>query len=174
MYGIASLIKKSDIAIFFLFNRKLRCQFLSFLMKCITQLGSTTFSIILAAAMLIIGRDLPEKAALRLTIVLILSQVIAQTIKRIVDRPRPYKTLKQVIAIKPPACKYSFPSGHTCAAFSMAFVLAKGLPTLSPFFFGMALLVGISRMYLGFHYPTDVTVGAVIAYISFISTYLVL
>jgi undecaprenyl-diphosphatase len=174
MSTITSMVKRSDIAIFFLFNRKLRCQFLSLLMKCLTELGSTAFSVILPAAFLIFGKKSVGNTGIRLSVVLILSQILVQSIKRIVDRPRPYKTLQQVIAIKPPSCVYSFPSGHTCAAFSMGFVLSFSFPALSLLFLGTALLVGISRMYLGFHYPTDVTVGIVIAYISFMISGVVL
>ena len=57
---------------------------------------------------------------------------------------------------------YSFPSGHTMHSFIVAAVLMHydkrlGIPALV-----MAFLVGISRMYLYVHFPTDVLAGAVL------------
>jgi hypothetical protein len=59
----------------------------------------------------------------------------------------------------------SFPSGHTMGAFAVASVFAekyrdkKWVPWLS---YGMATLVGASRLALGRHFPADVVVGGVL------------
>jgi membrane-associated phospholipid phosphatase len=60
----------------------------------------------------------------------------------------------------------SFPSGHAMGAFSVASVFAekyrdkKWVPWLS---YGLATMVGASRLVVGRHYPGDVIVGAVLA-----------
>ena len=58
----------------------------------------------------------------------------------------------------------SFPSGHTSSAFTFAMaitmVLKKKGVAIASFIF--AFLMGISRIYVGVHYPTDVIVGAVV------------
>lgn len=167
MQQVAGLIKKSDIAVFYLFNRRFRCRILNLLMNVITQLGSTFFSIFLPLALLLSGKSILRNIGVRMAVLLILTQLIVQGVKRLVNRPRPYRTLDRVIAVKPPACKYSFPSGHTATAFSLGFVLALSIPAFSQLFLLGALLVGISRVYLGFHYPTDVLVGFLISYLSF-------
>lgn len=68
----------------------------------------------------------------------------------------------------------SFPSGHTSSAFTfaMAFTLvckkhASKLATIkvAVFTFIFAILMGISRIYVGVHYPTDVIVAAVVGII---------
>lgn len=168
MHTLAVLIKRSDVSLFYFLNRKMRCQFLSIMMKGMTQLGSTVFSILISAIFLVLGKWSRENIGVQLSCTLILSQIFAQFIKRLVNRPRPYVVLEQAIAIKPPACQYSFPSGHTCAAFSMALVLTSNIPALGIVFISLGTLVGLSRIYLGFHYPTDVVIGSLTAMVSFL------
>ena len=169
MHAFAGFIKHGDVVLFYLFNRKLRCQALNSIMRMLTQLGSTLFSIFISALILIPTSQNFRITGIHLAGTLLGSQCIVQSVKRLVDRPRPYKTLENAIAMKPPACQYSFPSGHTCAAFSIAFVLSLSIPALQLPFIALATLVGISRIYLGFHYPTDVVAGIVIAYVSYLS-----
>lgn len=168
MSTITGLIKTSDVALFFLFNKKMQCRILNIVMRGATQLGTTLFSVVLSVFFLLSGNKQTHHAGLKLVLTLIASQVLVQSIKRIVNRPRPYKTLENATAVNPPACRYSFPSGHTCAAFSIAFVLAGSIAGLGILFFSAAVIVGFSRIYLGFHYPTDVLVGFLIAYATFV------
>ncbi len=54
----------------------------------------------------------------------------------------------------------SFPSGHTTTAVTAALVLGAFFPTARWFFYAVAALVGIERVLLGSHYPSDVLAGA--------------
>jgi len=64
-----------------------------------------------------------------------------------------------------PGFKYdSFPSGHTSAAFSLATVLGERYRKMKGFFYTVATLIGLSRVALRRHYPSDVLVGALIGY----------
>jgi undecaprenyl-diphosphatase len=54
----------------------------------------------------------------------------------------------------------SFPSGHTLHAVMAAIVTAALLPVVAPFFLLVALLIALSRVVLGMHYPSDVLAGA--------------
>ena len=56
----------------------------------------------------------------------------------------------------------SFPSGHTASAFAFATAVTADLPQLALPLFGLATVVGYSRVHNGVHYPGDVMAGAVL------------
>lgn len=106
---------------------------------------------------------LKQKAALTAGS-LLATVVITTSLKHIVKRERPFITYPNIIYQKQKADGYSFPSGHTSQAFSMASSLSLAFPkwyVIAPTFL-YAATVGYSRMYLGVHYPTDVAGGALI------------
>ncbi len=56
----------------------------------------------------------------------------------------------------------SFPSGHAASAFAFVTVVSAELPQLSLPLYGLATVVGYSRVHTGVHYPSDVLTGAVL------------
>ena len=76
-------------------------------------------------------------------------------LKCAVGRPRPEDA-------NPPRWDSSFPSGHTAAAFAMAYIYGEQYPRLRIPLYLFATSVGLSRIYLGEHYPSDVLTGAAI------------
>lgn len=89
--------------------------------------------------------------------------VVNLTLKNLIARPRPYEAMEAIRILIPPEKDTSFPSGHTATAFAGAVAIALEMDTA----FGLvcvaiAILMGISRLYVGVHYPTDVLAGAAI------------
>jgi undecaprenyl-diphosphatase len=163
MSAIASMILKKDVLCFYALNRRFHCRALDLAMRSLTQLGSTAAAVMISIFLLLYNKNM----GITLLINLLSSQFIIHLIKRIVDRPRPYKTLEWAVAINPPKCRYSLPSGHSGSALSIGITLASFFPALRIALFVIAFLVGISRVYLGVHYPTDVTLGFAIAIITY-------
>ncbi|MCI2047054.1 MAG: phosphatase PAP2 family protein [Faecalibacterium sp.] len=85
-------------------------------------------------------------------------------LKPLVARTRPYdiNTAIQLIAAKPH--DYSFPSGHTAAAFTAVSALCQCKSRLFWPFFVCAGLIAFSRLYLYMHFPTDVLAGIVLGW----------
>ena len=83
-------------------------------------------------------------------------------LKNGLKRNRPEVALKNFHSIITPSDQFSFPSGHTSAAFMMATVLSYFFPPLMIPLYGWATLVGCSRVVLGVHFPTDILVGALL------------
>lgn len=73
------------------------------------------------------------------------------------DRPPQALNIRSFIA---PSDRFSFPSGHTSAAFLMATLLGWQWPVLLPTLLLWAVAVGMARVILCVHFPTDTLVGA--------------
>lgn len=82
-------------------------------------------------------------------------------IKNTIRRPRPHG-LDGISALINPSDTFSFPSGHTAAAFVFATLCAAFFPLFAPFAFCGAVLIGLSRVVLGVHYPSDIAAGALL------------
>ncbi len=83
-------------------------------------------------------------------------------LKHGIKRDRPCKVLSGVYPRISPSDLFSFPSGHTAAAFLIATLIGHSFPVLLVPVFIWALLVGVSRIYLGVHYPSDILAGLLI------------
>ncbi len=84
-------------------------------------------------------------------------------LKRRIARPRPFASCEGIQAKTRALDKFSFPSGHTLHAVSFTIVLSHHYPVLSALLWLFCLLVALSRVVLGLHYPTDVIFAAAMA-----------
>ena len=137
------------------------------LMVFITSLGNAGIIwIVMTIVFLLIPKMRKTGAvmAAALIIDLLLCNVI---LKNLVARTRPYDVNTGVQLLVSRLHDYSFPSGHTAAAFaSVTALYLEGEKKLWKPALVLACLIGISRLYLYVHYPTDVLGGALAGAIS--------
>jgi undecaprenyl-diphosphatase len=130
----------------------------------VTHLGGVISSVTIAGFPFVTRGALmplmPE--ARRAMATLVVSHLIVQLVKRTVGRPRPARVLGDVALVVEPD-QFSFPSGHAAAAMSVAIVYSFAFPALAGALIPIAMLVGMSRVCLGVHYPGDVLIGQIIA-----------
>ncbi len=92
-------------------------------------------------------------------------RLAVELVKALVRRGRPFIRLSQARIVGRRAGGRSFPSGHTSQAFFMATLMAGYFHAggwAVCLLCAIALLVGITRMYVGAHYPRDVLAGAIL------------
>lgn len=83
-------------------------------------------------------------------------------LKNLVARTRPYEVIEGLTYIVREPMDFSFPSGHAGCSFAVAGILFRrlprryGVPALI-----LAILIALSRLYVGVHYPSDVLFGVV-------------
>ncbi len=133
------------------------------LMRGITHLGDAWVAVALAGGLLLGLVPGLEGAGVQAAFTLAVSHLLVQAAKHTVSRPRPRFPVGMASLVEAPD-RFSFPSGHAAAALSLAAPLFLALPGPAGALILLAgVAVGISRCYLGVHYPGDVVAGWALA-----------
>lgn len=88
--------------------------------------------------------------------------LLFKLLKKMSQRPRPCQIEPHCWARVLPPDKFSFPSGHTMTAFSVALAISYFYPSLEGLLFFLAASIGASRILLGMHFLSDVLAGIVL------------
>jgi len=132
------------------------------LFSIVSRLGDGVFWYSLMGAMVLLDGADGLRAALHMAITSIAALLMYKGLKRWTKRPRPYAADVHIRAWVAPLDEFSFPSGHTLHAVSFCIVALAYYPLLAPLLVPFTLAVGISRVVLGLHYPSDVLAATLI------------
>jgi undecaprenyl-diphosphatase len=131
------------------------------LMRAFTRLGDgATWTFV---ALILVAAGGPARhAGWSVGMAAVAAALLSQALKRTCRRPRPSNHIGGFTALAENPDVFSFPSGHTAVAFSVAIALAGQGHFLGQLALVLAFSVAASRVYLGAHYPLDVSAGAVL------------
>jgi undecaprenyl-diphosphatase len=128
----------------------------------VSRLGDGGVWYALIAVLALFGGMRGVCAAVHMTLVGLVAATLYRTLKRWTKRPRPFRTHADITAYVLPLDEFSFPSGHTLHAVSFSLIAIAWFPWLAPLLLTFTLLVAMSRVVLGLHYPSDVLAATVI------------
>jgi undecaprenyl-diphosphatase len=154
-------LHKHEIAICRFTNQWCRYPSVRGFFGTISRLGDGAIWVALIAVFAIWVNNGLERA-LHLSVLALASICLYATLKRWSKRERPLHRDPELIISTQPLDHFSFPSGHTLHAVALSYVAISYVPALAIVLVPFSLLVALSRVVLGLHYPTDVAAAAVI------------
>ncbi|MDE6970349.1 MAG: phosphatase PAP2 family protein [Eubacterium sp.] len=160
MNQMIELLANTDIGILLYIQEHIRTPWLTPVVIFITSLGNAGIFWILLSALLLVSKK-TRKAGFISFLALFASLLINNLLlKNLVARMRPFDAYQALLPLVARPVDFSFPSGHTGSSFASAYVLYKRLPKKAGLAaLVLAVLIGLSRLYVGVHYPSDVLAG---------------
>jgi undecaprenyl-diphosphatase len=144
------------------FNRDVRSAGLVKVFQIASRLGDGVLWYTLMAVLALFFGSEGRLAALQCVLAGSSGLMIYRLLKNVLVRERPYMTHAAIVCAGKPLDRFSFPSGHTLHAVSFTLIICSSLPVLALVLVPAALLIALSRVVLGLHYPTDVLAGALL------------
>lgn len=144
------------------FNGAIKKQGLITLFMVVSKLGDGVFWYLLMASMMLTGGQPALPAVGRMLATGLLCLMLYKWLKAKTGRPRPFTRNGQIRVSMPPLDQFSFPSGHTLHAVAFSIVAVSHQPRLGWLVLPFTILVALSRLVLGLHYPSDVLAGALL------------
>ena len=162
MGSIVNAVTAWDASVITAISENVHSTFLNYFFRFVTLLGEGGIFWIAVAVILLFFKK-TRRTGICIGASLLIGVIIGNgVIKNVVARPRPYDTLPGIEPLISSLSDFSFPSGHTLCCFEAATALMMNRSRWAiPAFFA-AVLVGISRLFLFVHYPTDVICGALL------------
>src|SRR5579859_1042681 len=155
-------IERRDHRVMRRLNRWRAPRWVRYWMIAATRLGDGWLWYSLALILLVVGGPQRYAAVSASALAAIVGVGVFKLLKRLSHRQRPCQLEPHCWSKVLPPDRFSFPSGHTMTAFSIALVVSYFYPSLEGPLFFLAISIGISRVVLGMHFLSDVLAGMVL------------
>jgi undecaprenyl-diphosphatase len=132
--------------------------------RLVSRLGDGIFWYTLMLGIIAFSPDDGLAVAIHMALAGLTGTLIYKWLKHQTHRPRPFQVRQDVWVVGKPLDHFSFPSGHTLHAVVFGTIAMQYYPSLAMLLVPFMLLVAMSRVILGLHYPSDVIAGATIGY----------
>lgn len=156
------LLGSTDTRLFFWLSAHNQKKTIAILSQMLSTMGNGPLYALIGIALWIWGGSEGKSLFYAGVIAYCFELPIYYVLKNSIKRDRPCYKIVDVVSLITPSDKFSFPSGHTAAAFVFANVVVAFFPVLAIPVYFFATLVGLSRVMLGVHYPGDILAGMVL------------
>ena len=133
--------------------------------RLVSRLGDGIFWYTLMAAIMLTQQLDGLQPVLHMAIAGLTGTQLYKWLKRKTHRPRPAQVQQDVWVTGKPLDYFSFPSGHTLHAVVFSVIALSYYPQLAFILMLFTIMVAMSRVVLGLHYPSDVLAGGAIGYL---------
>ena len=156
------LLWKYDFEILFFIQNHIRNDFLDIVVPFYTNLGDDGIIWIVLGVLMLIPKKTRKCGIMILAALLVMLLVNNIILKNLVARPRPCATYPEMVDLVHVPTSYSFPSGHTVSAIAVAVTVLLHHKKFGIAILTMAILMGLTRLYVFVHFPTDVYGGMIV------------
>ncbi|MCG5499947.1 phosphatase PAP2 family protein [Ectothiorhodospira lacustris] len=160
--GLIQRVTDAEIPVCLVFNRMGHRRLINRVFAVVSRLGDGVFWYTLMLCLPLIHGMQALHVSLHMALVGLLCLPIYKILKATTGRDRPFRHSRDISLNVAPLDRFSFPSGHTLHAVAFTVVLLAWLPVWAWLVLPFTLMVALSRLVLGLHYPTDVLAGAAI------------
>lgn len=162
VYAAYKRMESRELALCEICNRVCRQRWVKGFFVAVSRLGDGAFWYVLMLMLPLWYGMGALQASLHMGFVALVGLALYKYLKSHLVRQRPYLLHGGITLGTAPLDRYSFPSGHTLHAVAFTLVALSYYPQLAWLLIPFALLVAMSRVILGLHYPSDVLAGAAI------------
>lgn len=149
-----------EIPLCLIFNRINHLRPISLFFAVISRLGNGIFWYVLMLILPLLYGLEALRVSVHMALVGVVALLVYKWLKTSTERVRPYSYNDNIFQNVAALDQFSFPSGHTLHAVSFSWVLLHYYPEWYVLVVPFMVLVALSRVILGLHYPSDVLIGA--------------